>query len=340
MLQLDPISFNERQTVHEFRLYRDAVLHRFPAGERNHLVDCPIDLQAILPRRSFLDEGTNLVDHLGRSMAVLSNASERLPHLLQIRRSTIQPAQRCLRIGDRRGDRLVHFMGDRGGELPHRCNPMNMGELVLRVQARLFSPPALGHVDRGADEFDKIAGRVENRVAQCVDVFYCAVWVNGSVIQLEIRPFRNSALDPIPSPFAVLRMHAPGPVFPNRDTRSRIETKQAVVFLRGMDELSGRDVERPAACVAQPLRFPQIRLAPPQVFFGALASGNNPLAFALGRPWPVAMLNLDTHFFPVFDRLDPSTAYPHTCLQFGIGGHVGGDRDPGGVRRSFDLRAH
>jgi PAS domain S-box-containing protein len=24
------------------------------------------------------------------------------------------------------------------------------------------------------------------------------------------------------------------------------------------------------------------------------------------------MLNLDTHFFPVFDRLDPSTAYPHT----------------------------
>ena len=91
-----------------------------------------------------------------------------------------------------------------------------------------------------------------------------------------------------------------------------IETKQAVVFLRGMDELSGRDVERPAACVAQPLRFRQIRLAPPQLSFGALGSGNNPLAFALGRPWPVAMLNLDTHFFPVFDRLDPSTAYPHT----------------------------
>ena len=128
-------SFNERQAVHEFRLHRDAVLHRFP-------------------------------DHLGRSMAVLSDASERLPHLLQIRRSTIQPSQRRLGIGDRRGDRLVHFMGDRCGELPHRCNPMNMGELVLRVQARLFSPPALGHVDRGADEFDKIAGRVENRVAQ------------------------------------------------------------------------------------------------------------------------------------------------------------------------------
>jgi NO-binding membrane sensor protein with MHYT domain len=32
----------------------------------------------------------------------------------------------------------------------------------------------------------------------------------------------------------------------------------------------------------------------------------------LSEPWALAMLNLDWHFFPVFDQLDPATAYPGT----------------------------
>ena len=89
-----------------------------------------------------------------------------------------------------------------------------------------------------------------------MEILDCAVRMNNPVIQLEIRAFADALLNSADRAFSVPRMKASDPVFPNRDARSRIETKQAMMFLGGMDELSGRDVERPAACVAQPLRFP------------------------------------------------------------------------------------
>ena len=48
-------------------------------------------------------------------VAIPDDASEPLPHLLQL--LDAEPAQRCLGIGDRRGYRLLDFMGDRGREL-------------------------------------------------------------------------------------------------------------------------------------------------------------------------------------------------------------------------------
>jgi hypothetical protein len=122
-------------------------------------------VQAILPWRGSFDEITDAADDVARSIAVLDYARERLPHLLQIRWPTIQPAQRCLGVGDRRSDRLVHFMSDRGGEVPHCRNAISMGELVLRVQAGLFGLLVFGHVNGGANEIGEIAERVQDRMA-------------------------------------------------------------------------------------------------------------------------------------------------------------------------------
>jgi hypothetical protein len=59
-------------------------------------------------RRRFVDEGADPTEDIARTMTVLDDPSERLPHLLEIRRSTTQPTQRRLGVGDRRGERLVH----------------------------------------------------------------------------------------------------------------------------------------------------------------------------------------------------------------------------------------
>ena len=62
-------------------------------------------------------------------MTVFNDTTERLPHLLQIRRLTTKPAQSRLSVGDRPGDGLFHFMGDRSRELPHRGDAVGVRQL-------------------------------------------------------------------------------------------------------------------------------------------------------------------------------------------------------------------
>ncbi len=51
------------------------------------------------------------------------------------------------------------------------------------------------------------------------------------------------------------------------------------------------------------------------------------------------MLNLDWHFFPVFDRLDPATAYPGT-YNLGLVATSVAIAILAVIRRSFNFRAH
>src|SRR5207302_9889356 len=104
-----------------------------------------------------------------------------------------------------------------------------------------------------------------------MDVLDRAVRMNAPAIQLEIRPVADCLLDTMHRPFSVLRMDAPEPLVPIRYPPCRIQPDQPVVLLGRMDDLSGRDVEGPAAGMAQSLRFRQINLGPPQVFIGTLA---------------------------------------------------------------------
>ena len=145
-MQFDPISFDQRQALRELSLHRDAVLRRFATGELNHLADHFVDRQRILPGRRLLDEGTDPADDLSGSIAVPDDASERLPRLLQIWRSTIQPAQRRLCVGDRCGEGLVDFMGDRGRELAHGGDAVRVRQLHLHLAQSLSGALTLGDI--------------------------------------------------------------------------------------------------------------------------------------------------------------------------------------------------
>ena len=58
---------------------------------------------------------------------------ERLPRLLQIRRLTYRASARpAWALVTDRGERLVDFMGDRGGELAHRRDAVGVRQLHLR----------------------------------------------------------------------------------------------------------------------------------------------------------------------------------------------------------------
>src|SRR5260370_4765487 len=129
LLQLHPISCNERQVLRGLHVHRDTVLHGFAAGELNHLADCSADLQAILPRRRLHYEVANPVDDLARPLAIVDDTSERLPRLFQIRRLTIQPAPRRAGVTDARRDGLFHFMGDPGRELPYSGDAAGVRQL-------------------------------------------------------------------------------------------------------------------------------------------------------------------------------------------------------------------
>ena len=83
LLQLDPVRMNERQALRELRPHPDAVLHHFAAGQGDDLNDRLVDLQALLPRGSFLDEGPDPADDLAGTFAVIRDLAEDLPDLAE-----------------------------------------------------------------------------------------------------------------------------------------------------------------------------------------------------------------------------------------------------------------
>ena len=151
LLQLDAIAVNERQTVRELRPHRNAVLHRFAAGELNHFADRRVEVHAVLLGRRLPHEGTDAGDNVAGSLAGLNDTIERLPHLLEIRRPSLQPAQSGLGVGDRCGDRLFDFMSDRGCELAHGGDAVRVRQLHLHLAQRLFGPLALGQIEYETD---------------------------------------------------------------------------------------------------------------------------------------------------------------------------------------------
>src|SRR5258706_12380061 len=125
-----------------------------------------------------------------------------------------------------------------------------------------LGPLALGDVHSGTDEFNDIAGCVENRMTYSENVLEGAVRKNGSENHLVIRPFTECSFQVVDEPASILRMNALQKGFKWRYTPFRIEAVQSIGLPRPVGGLSGGDVQRPTARVAQPLRFGQIALAP------------------------------------------------------------------------------
>jgi hypothetical protein len=102
----------------QLSFHRNAILDRFSTGQRDDLEYCLVDPQQILSRRCFLGEPADAVDDVAGAVTVSQDATERLPHLVQIRRPGVEPAQSGLGVGHGCCYGLVHLMRDRSRQLP------------------------------------------------------------------------------------------------------------------------------------------------------------------------------------------------------------------------------
>src|SRR5215471_297961 len=139
LLQLNPISLNERQMLGELGLNQDAILPRFATGEYEDLAERIVDIQAGSPRGHLLDEGANPADHLAGPSSTADDSIERLPYLVQIRWLGVKPAQSSLGAVDRADERLIDLVGDRSGQLPHGGNPICMRQFHLYLAVALLA---------------------------------------------------------------------------------------------------------------------------------------------------------------------------------------------------------
>ncbi len=70
----------------------------------------------------------------------------------------------------------------------------NLSKLAFALPDLLFRLLALGDIDYGAHELNKIAGWAENRVPYCVDISDFATGMNDSVVHLKLCPFAPCSL--------------------------------------------------------------------------------------------------------------------------------------------------
>ena len=201
----------------KLRSHRNPVLQSLAPGHRNDLEDRFVHRQAISPRALLLDQGANPRDHLAGPIAVLEDAAERLPSLLEIGRLGVQPTQCGIRVCDSRCDGLVDLVGDGSRQLPHYRDPVRMLQLQLgfpvppfgfaRFRFRLL---AVGQVD---DEGDSRALFIErcssNQHRHAAAVFPEVLLLVGlgdsdrrqfsHSLRVPVMPFRRRQLSPAQS---------------------------------------------------------------------------------------------------------------------------------------------
>ena len=152
------------------RLQQSPAVAQFAAGQRYNFEDCLVDVQLIVQRRRLSDERAYPADEVAGSSTIPDDPVKCLTNLFQIWRLGTKPAPRCIGIGQRRGDRLADFMGDRSRQLACGCHPIGVGELHLRIaQARLaptqflLGPPQILDVGALCIPFDDATPFVAQR---------------------------------------------------------------------------------------------------------------------------------------------------------------------------------
>jgi hypothetical protein len=73
-----------------------------------------IDVERHLLGAGLFRERPDAPDHLARPIAIVDDPFHRAKSCVQLGSLAAEPAPTGLRVGDDGGERLVHFMGDRG----------------------------------------------------------------------------------------------------------------------------------------------------------------------------------------------------------------------------------
>ena len=145
---------------------------------------------------------------------------------------------------------------------------------LLALPQRLFRQLALGHIDRGADEFDEISRGVEDRMPDILDMFDRSIGQNNPVI-IDVFSFLvGLPLDALSHPVMIFRVHVLPEFFAAR-TFQRIQPENSEHFVGPVSRFPGQRLVGPTARLGQPLRFSEMSFAPPQGLLSRLSFNCN-----------------------------------------------------------------
>src|ERR1700690_1748919 len=148
-----------------------------------------------------------------------------------------------------------------------KCPTAHMGEALpfaqikLVLLKRLLGALALRYIDYGTYELIEIAGSVEDRMTDGVNVPDPFFRMNDPVVHFEIRFVADGFLGPFHGCRLIVRMNSMKEFFESRQRASGIETQYAVAHRRPVPDIAGRGVPCPTASLTESLRFRQICFA-------------------------------------------------------------------------------
>src|SRR5258708_22996089 len=125
--------------------------------------------------------------HLACPIAVVDNPFHRAARCVHVGSSAAEPAQTGLGVGDDGGERLVHFVGDRGRQFAQGYYARYVCELHLRFAKRLFGvirADICSNVGAGAPIAEKISLCTENRLAAYSDIYWRSTLVKGAIDEI------------------------------------------------------------------------------------------------------------------------------------------------------------
>ncbi len=143
-------------------------------------------------------------------------------------------------------------------------------KIRLRLAQRLFRPLALSDIRRATDELHQVAGSVQNRMANGVDVFHRGARKKNSEFHVVVRLFAHCSVDCFLPLASVLRMNALQSLFESRYAILQVEAIYPIPFVGQVHSISSCYLPDPTPRMREPLCFCQIPLAAPQGFFRTL----------------------------------------------------------------------
>src|SRR4030095_3822002 len=160
LLQLNAVGAQQWQPCRKLPVQANTVLHELCLAQGDDFIDRLVDLELILARGRLLNQRADPADDVVDAMAKSGDARQCLPDLLDIGLMAIQKAQGGLRVGYRRRDWLVDFVGNRGRHLSEGRDAVRVCQLhlclviaslaVAQIRLRLL---ALAQIEHESDPF-------------------------------------------------------------------------------------------------------------------------------------------------------------------------------------------
>ncbi len=133
LLQLHAICHYVGKIRSQLRANQYFVSGRLAAQQHDHLSNHFIYAHQLSLCSALLEEEASSADDLCRARCIFDDSSRSLACLCNIGLIARKPPQTRIGIGDRRGNRLIHFVRQRGGQFSQRGHSGDPRQVPLRI---------------------------------------------------------------------------------------------------------------------------------------------------------------------------------------------------------------